>query len=235
MSTATLPKHIAIIMDGNRRWAKQHGLELFRGHEQVANRVVKELVEQCVRRGVSYVTFWAFSTENWQRDDDEVSWIMQLFRQAFTKNAAELHEAGVRLNMIGDLQKFPNDIQENVRHWLELSKSNTAITVTFALNYGGRDEILRATRQLAKQVGAGEVAADGITEEVFAAALDTHDMPDPDLIIRPGGEKRLSGLLPWQSVYSELYFTDVLMPDFNGAELDKALADYAARQRRFGK
>ena len=245
---AQLPKHIAIIMDGNRRWARQHKLQALQGHEYVANKVLEPLVEKCIERGIPYLTLWAFSTENWRRDPAEVEGLMNLFRQAFTRSAQRLHKQGVRLGMIGDLSKFPADIQTNVAEWLEKSKANKRITVTFALNYGGRDEIVRAFKKMLidqkKEVLNGlekaslEEETAGlksvIASEKFNQYLDTTSLPDPDLIIRPGGEQRLSGFLPWQSIYAELYFTDVLMPDFGPAELDKALTEYAVRARRFG-
>lgn len=221
-------KHIAIIMDGNRRWAKQHKLQALQGHEYVANKVIEPLVERCIDHHIPYLTLWAFSTENWRRDPQEVEGLMNLFREAFTRNAKRLHEQGVRLNAIGDLSKFPQDIQENVAKWLDLSKKNTRITVTFALNYGGRDEIVRAVQKMVDQKKE-------ISEENLSHCLDAQTLPDPDLIIRPGGEQRLSGFLPWQSVYAELYFTDVLMPDFNTSELDKAVTEFQHRARRFGK
>lgn len=220
------PQHIAIIMDGNRRWARQHKLEILKGHAFVADKVIQPLVEHCVKKGIQYITLWAFSTENWSRDHDEVQGLMNLFRSAFHKNAAELHEKGVRLNTIGDLRRFPEDLRTNIAEWVEKTAGNDRITVTFALNYGGRDEIVRAVNTLKNK--------DTITPEDISAALDTKGMPDVDLIIRPGGEQRLSGFMPWQAVYAELYFTPILMPDFSPAELDKALEEYAHRQRRFG-
>lgn len=231
---SSTPQHIGIIMDGNRRWARQHKLEALKGHEYVANKVIEPLVLRCIERGVPYLTLWAFSTENWQRDQQEVMGLMNLFRSAFSRNAERLHKLGVRLNTIGDLNKFPEDIQKNVAQWLADTAKNDKITVTFALNYGGRDELVRAVSQLTEQAWGDRNQADLITEESISTHLDTAQMPDPDLIIRPGGEQRLSGFLTWQSVYSELYFTDVLMPDFSPEELDKALEEYAKRQRRFG-
>ncbi len=225
---STLPKHIAIIMDGNRRWAKLHGLQALQGHDYVSEKVIEPLVDRCIELGIPYLTLWAFSTENWKREQNEVEGLMQLFRKAFHKNSERLFERGVKLNTIGDLSRFPEDIQQGIQAWLEKSKDNTNITVTFALNYGGRDEIVRAVKKMI------EAKAD-INETELSQQLDTAEMPDPDLIIRPGGEQRLSGYLTWQSVYSELYFTDVLMPDFSSAELDKAIEEYYQRQRRFGK
>lgn len=238
-TTSIIPRHIAIIMDGNRRWAKQHKLAALQGHEYVANKVIEPLVAHCIAKGISHLTLWAFSTENWQRDQTEVAGLMTIFRHAFSKNAQQLHSQGVKLNMIGDLSKFPTDIQTQVQQWLETSKDNKRITVTFALNYGGRDEIARAINKWmeTKQTLLSSPADSrpNFNGDELSQFLDTTGMPDPDLIIRPGGEQRVSGFLPWQSVYSELYFVDTLMPDFTPAELDKALDEYARRQRRFGR
>src|SRR5579859_1365927 len=172
------PKHIAIIMDGNRRWAKKHRLAVLKGHQYVTDKVIEPLVDHCIELGIPYLTLWAFSTENWQRDCREVEGLMQLFRHAFAKSSKNLHEKGVRLNAIGDLQKFPTDIQKGVADWIEKSKNNTKIVVTFALNYGGRDEILRAMKKMATEKKE-------ITEENCSQSLDTYNLPDPDLIIRP--------------------------------------------------
>ncbi|MEO8581556.1 MAG: polyprenyl diphosphate synthase [Patescibacteria group bacterium] len=229
--TTSIPQHIAIIMDGNRRWAKQHKLQALQGHQYVTEKVIEPLVDACVEFGVPYLTLWAFSTENWKRDQSEVEGLMKLFRRAFAKSVQDLHKKGVRLNYIGDLTKFPKDIQESVAEWIEISKNNTKITVTFALNYGGQDEILRAIKKAAQN---GE-ELQNITAAEFSQYLDTNTIPDPDLLIRPGGEQRLSGYLPWQSVYAELYFTDILMPDFGREELHKAIEEYGNRWRRFGK
>lgn len=218
-----IPKHVAIIMDGNRRWARQNGLAIINGHRKVAEETIERLADFAIAQGIEYLTLWAFSTENWQRSEDEVKGLMDLFRETFHTSSKKLHNKGVRVAAIGDLSRFPDDIREGVEFWLKETKDNKKLTVTFALNYGGHDEITRA------------VKTSGVN---FADNLDTKkmvDLPDPDLLIRPGGEKRLSGFLSWQSAYSELYFTDVLMPDFNEKEFAKALEDYAQRQRRFGK
>jgi undecaprenyl diphosphate synthase len=224
-------QHVAIIMDGNRRWAKQHKLQALQGHQYVTDKVIEPLVDRCIELKIPYLTLWAFSTENWQREKSEVEGLMQLFRKAFQKSVEDLHQKGVKLNYIGDMSKFPKDIQESVQKWMEISKNNTKITVSFALNYGGRDEIIRAIHKAQKN-GAD---LSEITSEQFSTFLDTSDMPDPDMIIRPGGEKRLSGYLAWQAVYAELYFTDLLMPDFGPKQLDAAIEEYDSRQRRFGK
>ncbi len=220
-------------MDGNRRWAKQHLLPVLKGHLQAADHVIEPLVDRCIELGIPYLTLWAFSTENWKRCDDEVQGLMDIFRKAFTKQSQLLHQKGVRLKMIGDLTSFPADIQAGVRKWEELSKNNQKITVTFALNYGGRDEILRAIQSLATTHSLAEISA--LTEADFSQLLDTRNFPDLDLLIRTGGELRTSGFMPWQATYAELYFTKVLMPDFSPAEFDIALADFASRQRNFGK
>jgi len=234
MPNSSIPKHIALILDGNRRWARQHKLEVIKGHEIVADKVIENLVENCIDRGVEYITLWAFSTENWKRDQSEVSGLMDIFRRGLARSAERLHKKGVKINVIGDMSRFPQDIQENAKKWIADSENNTRITLTFALNYGGRDEILRATKRIVEKAVSGEIKVSEIDEELFSSYLDTASLPDPDLLIRPGGEQRLSGYLPWQTTYTELYFTPVLMPDFDAAELDKALADFSQRQRRFG-
>jgi undecaprenyl diphosphate synthase len=231
--TQSTPRHIAIIMDGNRRWARQHGLQVLQGHDYVSEKVIEPLVDKAIELGVEYLTLWAFSTENWKRDKEEVGGLMQIFRKGLEKNGQRLFEKGVRLNAIGNLEKFPEDIKMGMQRWIEKTAQNDKITVTFALNYGGRDEILRAIKKAADS--SPNSANILIDEQQFATYLDTAGMPDPDMIIRPGGEKRLSGYLPWQAVYAELYFTDVLMPDFSPAELEKAVEDFSNRKRRFGK
>jgi len=236
-SQGIILQHVAIIMDGNRRWAKKQGLGAIHGHERVVNDVIESLVDRCIELGIPYLTLWAFSTENWGRDKTELEGIMRLFRSAFKKSAEDLHKKGVQLRILGEIDKFPKDIAENAKHWVEISKNNTKITVSFALNYGGRDEILRSVRKLLaeKMLNGNEFDPFQLTEQDISSHLDTARLPDPDLIIRSGGEKRLSGFMAWQSVYSELYFTETLMPDFTIAEFDNALEDYASRQRRFGK
>ncbi len=218
-----VPDHVAIIMDGNRRWARQHGLSIIKGHRKVAEEMIERLADFAILSKVKYLTLWAFSTENWQRSSEEVDGIMNLFRETFATSSERLHKKGVRVAVIGDMSKFPKDIQDGVNFWVNETKNNQKLIVTFALNYGGRDEIKRA------------VALGGEDFEEFLDTKKAINLPDPDLLIRPGGEKRLSGFLTWQTVYTELYFTDVLMPDFDEKEFSKALNDYASRQRRFGK
>jgi len=215
-----IPTHIAIIMDGNRRWAKEHHLSPLTGHQKVADEVLEPLVEHAAKRGVKFITFWAFSTENWKRNKAEVEGIMRIFRYVIRKRWARLHEKGVRVRVIGDLSKFAPDIQQSLHDVMEQTKNNKKITAVFALNYGGRDEIRRAVQKSGNS---------------FEEYLDTMGIPDPDMIIRTSGEQRLSGFLPWQGVYSELYFPKFHMPDFTPKRLDEALEEYASRKRRYGK
>lgn len=217
-------------MDGNRRWARQNKLKALQGHSYVVDHCIEPLVDRCIELEIPYLTLWAFSTENWNRDQEEVTGLMDVFRRAFRKKAEDLHKKGVQLNILGDINAFPKDIATQAKEWVQISQQNTKITVSFALNYGGRQEILHATNTL---LATSHMSP--ITEQDFENHLYTAGIPDPDLLIRPGGEKRLSGFLPWQTVYTELYFTDILMPDFTPEELDKALEDYAQRQRRFGR
>lgn len=207
-------------MDGNRRWAKEHGHNVLAGHQKVADEILEPLVEHAASLGVSYMTFWAFSTENWNRDAKEVEGIMRIFRHVIKNRWARLHDKGVRVRVIGDISKFSEDLQVALRSVMEQTKDNKKITAVFALNYGGRDEIKRAV----KKGGEG-----------FEKYLDTQGIPDPDLIIRTSGEQRLSGFLPWQSVYSELYFPQWHMPEFTLEKLDEAIKEYGSRKRRFGK
>lgn len=230
-------EHIAIIMDGNRRWARQQGLNILMGHQKVAKEMLEKLVNHLIKLQIPYVTFWAFSTENWHRSDLEVKGVMQLFRDMLEFNASEMHKKNVRIRIIGDLSRFPTDIRQGLEAWTTKTKNNTNLQVIFALNYGGRDEICRAFKKMLNDQPHSklqEESASSISKN-FHKYLDAPDVPDPDLVIRTGGEKRLSGFLLWQIEYAELYFTDILMPDFNESELDKAIRDYQQRQRRFGK
>jgi undecaprenyl diphosphate synthase len=222
-------------MDGNRRWAKRQGLKPSLGHKQMVEEGIKEVVSAAKKIGIKYLTLWAFSTENWHRDPQEVGFLMNLFRQLFSNEAKRLHEEGVRIRTIGDLTRFEQDIQVSVAEWVEKTKNNQEITVIFALNYGGRDEILRAIQQAAQAKGQTRLADEKLTEEEFEKYLDTADFPQVELVIRPGKEVRLSGFLLWQSNYAELYFTDVLMPDFDRHQLEKAIEEFDRRKRNFGK
>ncbi len=229
-----IPQHVAIIMDGNRRWAKKHGLMVLKGHEKVAFQMIEPLIKRCLELKITYLTLWAFSTENWQRNRKEVEGIMRIFRKGLKENVDRFQKMGVRLRALGDLSKFDKDIREGVLNWVKASQNNQAINLSIAINYGGRDEILRAINKLRKS-SKFRVSDSKLTEKTFGQFLDTVGMPDTDLIIRTGGAKRLSGFLPWQAIYAELYFTETLMPDFSPDELDKAIIEYSRRERRFGR
>lgn len=233
LDLAKLPQHVAVIMDGNRRWARQKGMNPIEGHKFVTDNVIERLADRCLELGIPYITLWAFSTENWERDEEELKGMMQLFRYGLKRKADDLFKKGVRIRVLGELERFPEDIAQASKDWIETSKDNSNLTVTFALNYGGRDEVTRAVNKFLTEKGSQPGLQLGPDE--LGQYLDTAGMPDPDLIIRPGGQLRLSGFMPWQSVYAELYFTDTLMPDFTNEEFDRALADYQSRQRRFGK
>jgi len=223
----TIPNHIAIIMDGNRRWAKERNLPVSAGHQRVADDVLEPLVEHAAKRGVAFMTFWAFSTENWNRSTSEVTGLLRLFRHVIKKRWARLHEKGVRVRVIGDISRFPADIRKALADVVRQTETNTKITAVFALNYGGRDELVRAVRKVTDPAG--------VTEDEVSSYLDTAGIPDPDLIIRTSGEQRLSGFLPWQSIYSELYFPAFHMPDFTPKRLDEAIEEFGSRKRRYGK
>jgi undecaprenyl diphosphate synthase len=225
------PQHVAIIMDGNRRWARQHGLQILAGHETAGKKTILALVKKCLDLNIPYLTLWVWSTENWQRNKKEVEGILGLFLQLFEEQAAKLNRLGARIKTIGNLRRFSEDIQKGLNKWKRKTQRNKELVLTLALNYGGRDEIIRAIKKLQNS----KTPKDKLTEKKFSQYLDTADMPDPDLIIRTGGEKRLSGFLLWQSEYSELYFTETLMPDFGPEELARAIEEYSQRQRRFGK
>lgn len=233
--TTSIPRHVGIIMDGNRRWAKKRGLVAIKGHAFATDTVVEKLIERAGNLGIEYLTMWAFSTENWKRDKEEVSALMNLFRKALATKVDKFIEKGARLRLIGDMERFAPDIREGMLRAIEKSKNNTKITVTFALNYGGRDEILRGIRKILSDKSQIYTNVHKLDENEFERYLDTAGMPDPDLIIRTGGSYRLSGFMPWQSVYSELYFTETLFPEFDEKELDKAIREFQSRQRRFGK
>lgn len=226
-----LPKHIAIIMDGNRRWARQKGLNPVKGHEHATLNTIEPLIDKCGQLGIPYVTFWAFSTENWKRDEVEVNGIFNVFRLGLKTLADRFIKKGATLKILGDIDKFPKDIADKTKEIMLASSQNKKITVSFALHYGGRDEIVRAV----KKIISAQVPVESITDELFSSYLDTAGMPDPDIIIRTGGEHRTSGYLPWQSVYSELFFTKTFFPDFTPDKLEKIIFKYQQRDRRMGK
>jgi len=225
-----MPKHVAIIMDGNRRWAAKRGLGPVEGHKVAAEKAIEPIVEHALKLGIKYLTFWAFSTENWKRDKEELKGLFKIFRDGLKEQAGKLNEKGVRLQILGDITQFPKDIAQRALEGVKKTAKNKKITVSFALNYGGRPEILRAVKKMMED----GVSARKLSENLFSSYLDTAGIPDPDLIIRTGGEMRLSGLMPWQAIYAELYFTPTLWPDFTPAKFDEAIADYQKRTRRFG-
>ncbi len=227
------PAHIAIIMDGNGRWATRRSLSRLKGHEQGA-KAVREAVKGCRELGVPYLTLFAFSSENWKRPEEEVNHLMGLFKFFIKRELKELKEVGVRVNFIGDMSRLPEDIQKLANFACEETHENNDLVLTIALNYGAQAEIVTAAKLLAEQVKAGNLDPQDICEEKLAGFLDTSDMPDPDLIIRTSGEKRLSNFLLWQSAYSELVFLDVLWPDFDKTCLEQAIEEYYGRCRRYG-
>ena len=224
-----LPNHVAIIMDGNGRWAEERGLPRLAGHIAGLDRA-RATIRYLNNKHLKYLTLFGFSTENWNRPQDEVSNILRVFTEIIDQEAKAFHEQGIRLRHLGHLAELPPDLQQSITRAIELTKDNTGMTFNLAFNYGGRAEILDAMRQImAKNIPPQE-----IDDALFGKYLYTADMPDVDLLIRTGGELRISNFLVWQSVYSEYYFTDVCWPDFDEEEIDKALEAYKQRQRRFG-
>ncbi len=232
----SLPRHIGVIMDGNGRWAKQQGLKRSEGHKAGA-KVFRTICDYAAELGIECMTFYAFSTENWKRPADEVSAIMNLFRDYLSEahEREEENEAkGMRIRYIGDRTALPKDIVNMIELLESRSADKHSITINLAVNYGGRDELLHAVKEIAKKVEAGELKSDDISLKDIDGNLYTAGLPDPDLIIRPSGEYRLSNFLIWQAAYSEFWFSDILWPDFTTDDLDKAIIDYSNRNRRFG-
>lgn len=227
------PDHVAIIMDGNGRWAQGRGRPRLFGHHAGARRV-KEIVRACKDLDIEYLTIYAFSTENWKRTQSEVAGLMTLFRQYIKREAKALFDEGVCVRFIGDRLRLDKKLQGLMDELEELTKDNTVVNLTIAINYGGRDEVARATHQLALDVAAGKLDATSVNEDTLSSYLDTHVLPDPDLVIRTSGEARISNFLLWQSAYSEYEFVDTLWPDFSRDEFCKVIAKYGARNRRFG-
>jgi len=228
-----VPAHVAIIMDGNGRWASRRGLPRVAGHREGA-RAVRRTIEAAIRSGVGWLTLYAFSSENWRRPQQEVSDLTGLLRAYLRSEIRELHEAGVRIRIIGERERFDADIRAGLEEAERITAGNSRLSLNVALSDGGRAEIVQAVRRLAEAARAGGTDPAAISEEAFAAALFTAGMPDPDLVIRTSGEQRLSNFLLWQAAYAELVFLDVLWPDFTDAHFADALAAYARRERRFG-
>ena len=231
---ADTPQHVAIIMDGNGRWARERGLPRPAGHG-ASVKVVRKVVEECARRNVRYLTLFAFSSENWRRPADEVGMLMSLFLDALVREVAELHRNQVRLRFIGDRESLGAELVRRMLTAEELTENNGGLSLLVAVAYGGRWDIVQACRALAVQVEAGTLSAADIGEAQLAARLALADIPDPDLLIRTGAEQRISNFLLWNLAYSELYFTDVLWPDFSQEHLQAAFEHFAQRERRFGK
>ena len=227
------PNHVAIILDGNGRWAKKRMLPRKAGHV-AGSKTVEQICEDAYNLGINYLTVYAFSTENWKRPADEVDALMKLLRQYLRDCIKRSTKNNMCVRVIGDISLLAEDMQESIRELEKVTKDNTGLHFQVALNYGSRDEMIRAIQALAVRVRAGEVAPEEIDEEMFAGYLDTKGIPEPDLLIRTSGEERLSNFLLWQLAYTEFYFTDVLWPDFNKKELQKAIDYYNGRDRRFG-
>lgn len=229
-----MPRHIAIIMDGNGRWAKQHGRIRSFGHRQGAD-VVHNITVAAAELGIGYLTLYAFSTENWNRPKEEVDTLMNLLVEAIVKETPTLMENNVRLLTIGDTDRLPDNARRKFQECIDLTAGNTGLRMVVALSYSSRWEIIRAMQNVARKAAAGELHPEDIDEQLVSSEMTTAGMPDPDLLIRTSGELRISNFLLWQLAYSELYFTDVLWPDFTPEDLYKAIVDYQHRERRFGK
>ena len=229
-----LPKHIAIIMDGNGRWAKEHGKPRLFGHQN-AIQAVREVNEACAELGVEYLTLYAFSTENWNRPGDEVSGLMTLLSQTIKKETSTLLKNGIRLNVIGDTDRMSQGIRDELFRAIEATSQGTRMQLNLALSYSGRWDIANAARKMARAAKEGTLDPNGITEDTVSSFLSTAGMPDPELLIRTSGELRISNFLMWQLAYSELYFTNKYWPDFRKDDLYEAILDYQHRERRFGK
>lgn len=227
-----IPRHIAIIMDGNGRWAKARGKERTFGHQQGAQQV-HEIMEEAVRLGVDYLTLYTFSTENWSRPLEEVSALMALLLQHLEEEVFMKNNA--RFSVIGDITRLPQVVQDALAHLMEVTKNNTNTCMVLALSYSSRWELTKAMKEIASEVKEGKLVCEEINETIINQHLETRNMPDPELMIRTGGEERLSNYLLWQCAYSEFYFTDVYWPDFTIGEFRKAIADFQGRQRRYGK
>lgn len=232
-SGAHLPRHVAVIMDGNGRWAKARLLPRVVGHQRGSD-AVRRVVEAAADFGIEYLTLYAFSSENWKRPMEEVGDLMGLLRLYLRRDLAELHANGVRVKVIGDRRRLPADILDLIRQAETRTEANRRMTVTLAISYGGQDEIVNAARFLAQEAAAGRLDPAAIDADLFANRLETAGMPDPDLVIRTSGEKRLSNFLLWQAAYAEFVFVDTLWPDFGRDELMSAIREFQARDRRFG-
>ncbi len=228
-----LPKHIAIVMDGNGRWAKQRRLPRIAGH-RAGQEAVRRTVRACAERGIEALTLFAFSSENWRRPEQEVSLLMELFLKALQSEVGDLHKNNIRVRIIGERSAFEAKLQQQMEAAEQLTQANTGLCLVIAANYGGRWDITQAARQIGYRIEHAQLRAEQVTAEVLGSCMALHDLPEPDLFIRTAGEQRISNFLLWQLAYTELYFTDTLWPDFDVPDLEQALAAYASRERRFG-
>jgi len=229
-----LPAHIAIIMDGNGRWAKTRGLDRSAGHREGVE-AIRRVVEAASAASIQYLTLYAFSTENWHRPMDEVSGLMDLMVYALTRETARLKKNGVRIVVIGDLDRLPDNVREILQSCIQETSGGKNLTLVIALSYSSKWELTQAVKKISDDIESGILHKEDICEETFSNYLTTRNLPDPDLLIRTGGEQRISNFLLWQSAYAEFYFTETFWPDFNDEELYKAILDYQKRERRFGK
>ena len=234
IDTTNLPKHVAIIMDGNGRWAKQQGLLRALGHES-GTKSVKTTIEACAKLGIEFLTLYAFSTENWNRPKLEVETLMKLLIRSLKKELSTLQENNIKLNAIGNLEKLPKSAQKELKDVIYKTKNNTRLTLTLALSYGAREEIVNAVRNISNKVKNNIISLDSIDDSIINEHLYTQNLPDVDLLIRTSGEHRISNFLLWQIAYAELYFTEILWPDFKEQDLYEAIVSYQKRERRFGK
>ena len=228
-----MPKHIAIIMDGNRRWAKEKGKNASFGHKEGA-KTLEKIVRYANKIGLEHITVYAFSTENWKRAEDEVKTLMLLLQSYLDDYSKRADSENIKVKILGDISVLSEGMQKSIKNCMERTKNNTGVTFNIALNYGGRDEIIKAIKSISKQVKDGKIEIDDISEELVSDNLYTKGQPDPDLLIRTSGELRLSNFLPWQLVYSEFLFIDKYWPDFGEEDLDKAIIEYQKRTRKFG-
>jgi len=227
------PEHVAIIMDGNGRWANHRSLSRLKGHEQGSN-AVREAIKGCRELGIPYLTLFAFSSENWERPKEEVNHLMGLFRFFFKKELEALLDADVKVGFIGDINRLPKDVQELAKELVQKTAGKGKLTLTIALSYGGRAELTNAAKRMAEKIASGELDPSEVTEDNFGQFLQTKDLPDPDMIIRTSGEKRISNFLLWQAAYAELFFLPVLWPDFTRTDLQNTVEEYYSRNRRYG-
>lgn len=228
-----IPKHIAIIMDGNRRWAKSHGLTAKLGHKEGAENL-KKITRHANKLGIEYLTVYAFSTENWKRSEEEVGALMILFKNYLDDLVSAVDTENIRVRIFGHIESLPENLQNSIKKAIEKTKNNTGTTLCIAFNYGGRDEITKATKEIAQDVSSNKISIDDINEKLIQKYLYTKDEPDPDLLIRTSGEIRLSNFLPWQLVYSEFVFSNKYWPDFSEKDLEDAINTYEKRNRKFG-